>query len=102
MKDLEKGMEGTTLWMDNVTESSSVLMISTAVMSQVDLPTLKILSLFKKLSLHNQVSQEDWVGLYNDLQSVLVCSCDVLVNPDNTLTTKGERWGEYDIKSTTN
>jgi hypothetical protein len=33
----------------------------------------------------------DWIKTRNDLQAALVSSCDVLVNPDNTLTTEGER-----------
>ena len=33
----------------------------------------------------------DWIKTCNDLQTALVSSCDVLVNPDNTLTTEGER-----------
>jgi hypothetical protein len=33
----------------------------------------------------------DWIKTCNDLQAALVSSCDVLVNPDNTLTTEGER-----------
>ncbi len=33
----------------------------------------------------------DWVKMCNDSQTALVSSCDVLVNPDNTLTTEGER-----------
>jgi len=33
----------------------------------------------------------DWNKTCNDLQTALVSSCEVLVNPDNTLTTEGER-----------
>jgi hypothetical protein len=33
----------------------------------------------------------DWVKMCNDLQTALVSSCEVLVNPDNTLTFEGER-----------
>jgi hypothetical protein len=33
----------------------------------------------------------DWIKTCNDLQTALVSSCEVLVNPDNTLTTEGER-----------
>jgi hypothetical protein len=33
----------------------------------------------------------DWIKTCNDLQMALVSSCEVLVNPDNTLTTEGER-----------
>lgn len=33
----------------------------------------------------------DWIKTCNDLQMALVSSCDVLVNPDNTLTAEGER-----------
>jgi hypothetical protein len=33
----------------------------------------------------------DWITVCNDLQAALVSSCDVLVNPDNTLTAEGER-----------
>ena len=33
----------------------------------------------------------DWIKTCNDLQAALISSCDVLVNPDNTLTTEGER-----------
>lgn len=46
---------------------------------------------------NNQPSQPsqsggmDWIKTCNDLQAALVSSCDVLVNPDNTLTAEGER-----------
>ena len=33
----------------------------------------------------------DWIKICNDLQTALVSSCDVLVNPDNILTREGER-----------
>jgi hypothetical protein len=33
----------------------------------------------------------DWIKTCNDLQITLVSSCEVLVNPDNTLTIEGER-----------
>ena len=33
----------------------------------------------------------DWITVCNNLQSALVSSCGILVNPDNTLTTEGER-----------
>ena len=33
----------------------------------------------------------NWVKICSDLQVALVSSCDILVNPDNTLTTEGER-----------
>ena len=33
----------------------------------------------------------DWIKTCNDLQTALVSSCDVLVNPVNILTTEGER-----------
>lgn len=33
----------------------------------------------------------DWIETCNDLQMALVSSCEVLVNPDNTLTSEGER-----------
>lgn len=33
----------------------------------------------------------DWIKTCNDLQTALVSSCDAQVNPDNTLTSEGER-----------
>ena len=33
----------------------------------------------------------DWINTCNDLQMALVSPCDVLVNPDNTLTAEGVR-----------
>lgn len=33
----------------------------------------------------------DWSKICNDLQVALVSSCEVLVNPDNTLTSEGDR-----------
>jgi len=42
-------------------------------------------------SFSSQQGGMDWIKICNDLQTALVSSCDVLVNPDNTLTTEGER-----------
>jgi hypothetical protein len=33
----------------------------------------------------------DWITVCNNLQAALVSSCDILVNPDNTLTGEGQR-----------
>jgi hypothetical protein len=33
----------------------------------------------------------DWITVCNNLEAALVSSCNILVNPDNTLTAEGER-----------
>ncbi len=33
----------------------------------------------------------DWITVCNTLEAALVSSCNILVNPDNTLTAEGER-----------
>jgi hypothetical protein len=33
----------------------------------------------------------DWITACNNLEAALVSSCNILVNPDNTLTAEGER-----------
>lgn len=45
----------------------------------------------QEVSFQTGVGGMDWIKKCNDLQAALVSSCDVLVNPDNTLTSEGER-----------